>query len=58
MDDARERLKESDLSMFGDIDGILATTPGDIDAHMKAIKELNRCMDNKVNPLKLTISQK
>lgn len=48
MDTARERLKESDLSMFGDIEGILATTPGDIEAHMKAIKELNRYMDTKV----------
>ncbi|VDM97662.1 unnamed protein product, partial [Onchocerca ochengi] len=47
LNDARERLKDSDLSLFGNIDEILATIPGNLDAHMQAVIQLNNSIDNK-----------
>ncbi|VDO73268.1 unnamed protein product [Onchocerca flexuosa] len=48
LSDARERLKDSDLSLFGNIDEILAAIPGNLDAHMQAVIQLNNSIDNKV----------
>ncbi|CAG9529725.1 unnamed protein product [Cercopithifilaria johnstoni] len=45
--DVRERLKNSDLSLFGNIDEILSTIPDNLDAHMKAVIELNNSVDDK-----------
>ncbi|VDM99353.1 unnamed protein product [Thelazia callipaeda] len=49
LNDVRERLKDNDLSLFGNIDAILATTPEDLNAHIKAVMELNNSIDDKVN---------
>lgn len=48
MSDVRERLKNSDLSLFGNIDEILATTASNSDVHMKAVIKLNNSIDDKV----------
>ncbi|KAM3720799.1 Ras GTPase-activating-like protein [Dirofilaria immitis] len=47
LNDTRERLKDSDLSLFGNIDEILSTIPGNLDAHMQAVIQLNNSIDNK-----------
>uniref|UniRef100_A0A915Q7P9 Uncharacterized protein n=1 Tax=Setaria digitata TaxID=48799 RepID=A0A915Q7P9_9BILA len=52
MNDVRERLKDNDLSLFGNIDEILAKTPRDLEAHMNAVIKLNNSVDDKESLLK------
>lgn len=52
LNDVRERLKNSDLSLFGNIDEILTTIPGNLDAHMEAVIHLNNSIDDKVKKKK------
>ncbi|EFO15470.1 hypothetical protein LOAG_13040 [Loa loa] len=52
LNDVRERLKNSDFSLFGNIDEILATIPCDLNGHMQAIIKLNNSIDDPVTLLK------
>uniref|UniRef100_A0A0R3RL95 Uncharacterized protein n=1 Tax=Elaeophora elaphi TaxID=1147741 RepID=A0A0R3RL95_9BILA len=47
LNDVRERLKNTELPLFGNVDEILATIPGDLDEHMKAIRQSNNSIDDK-----------
>ncbi|VDM14202.1 unnamed protein product [Wuchereria bancrofti] len=53
LNDVRERLKNSDLSSFGNIDEILATIPVNLDdTNIEAIMQLNNIIDDKIILLK------
>nr|CDQ08510.1 Bm13612, isoform a [Brugia malayi] len=48
LNDVRERLKNSDLSLFGNIDEILATIPVNLnDTNIEAIMQLNNSINDK-----------